>query len=279
MSYFTFLALFLLIPLAVLGGLTWRDRQRGITLPHEWQSYPAWIVLLAHVVVAVVYTTPWDNYLVATAVWWYNPTLVTGVTLGWVPIEEYIFFVLQTFLAGLWWLYLARRLKFDPRPLPYAQQLRRISTAVLGLIWVIAGLILVRGWAPGTYLALQLIWALPPIMLQTAFGADILWRHRRLVAATLLPLLFYLSFADALAIQSGTWTINPAQSLNIFLGNRLPLEEFIFFLLTNILVIFGMMLVLAREGQARAPAWIKNGLTRVHLTASGPVKLGSEPGA
>lgn len=48
--------------------------------------------LLLHVVLAVVYTAPWDNYLVATGVWSYNPGLVTGVTLGWVPIEEYTFF-------------------------------------------------------------------------------------------------------------------------------------------------------------------------------------------
>ena len=87
-TYFGFLALFLLIPLVVLGVLTWQDHRRGVTLPKELQNYPAWIVLVAHVVVAVIYTTPWDNYLVATAVWWYDLALVTGVTIGWVPIEE-----------------------------------------------------------------------------------------------------------------------------------------------------------------------------------------------
>ena len=257
MTYFGFLALFLLIPLTVLGGLTWRDHRRGMTLPHELQNYPAWIVLVAHVVVAVIYTTPWDNYLVATAVWWYDPALVTGITIGWVPIEEYTFFILQTFLAGLWLLYLARRFKFDLRPMARAQQIRMVSTSVLGLTWLISVGVLVSGWPPGTYLALILAWALPPIILQTGFGGDILWRHRRLVLAALLPSLIYLSIADALAITAGTWTISPAQSLNIYLAGYLPLEELIFFLITNTLVAFGMILVLARESQSRVPAGLR----------------------
>ena len=262
MTYFGFLALFLLIPLAVLVVLTWLDHRRGITLPNALQNYPAWIVLVAHVVVAVIYTTPWDNYLVATAVWWYDPALVTGITIGWVPIEEYTFFILQTFLAGLWLLYLARRMKFDTGTIAHAQQIRWVSTSVLGLIWLVSAGLLVIGWSPGTYLALILVWALPPIMLQTFFGADILWRHRRLVLATLLPSLMYLSVADALAITAGTWTISPAQSLNIYLAGYLPVEEFLFFLITNTLVVFGMTLVLARESQVRVPTILRNQLAR-----------------
>jgi lycopene cyclase domain-containing protein len=96
-----------------------------------------------------------------------------------------------------------------------------------------------------------LVWALPPIMLQLAFGADILLRHYRLVLLTLLPLTFYLSAMDILAIGAGTWTIDPAQSLNILLAGRLPIEEFIFFLLTNTLIVFGMTLAIAAESRQR----------------------------
>jgi len=61
----------------------------------------------------------------------------------------------------------------------------------------------------------------------------------------------YLCAADFLAIGSGTWTISPGQSLNILLGGVLPLEEVVFFLLTNTLVTFGVVLVISQEGQAR----------------------------
>jgi len=111
MTYFGFLLRFLVPPIVILALLAWRDHAQGRRLPQSLTGFPAWIVLGAHVVVAVVYTTPWDNYLVANRIWWYDPDLVTGLTLGWVPIEEYTFFVLQTLLTGLWLLFLARRLK------------------------------------------------------------------------------------------------------------------------------------------------------------------------
>ena len=38
-----------------------------------------------------------------------DPNLVTGLTIGWVPIEEYTFFIVQPILAGLWFLFWARR--------------------------------------------------------------------------------------------------------------------------------------------------------------------------
>ena len=130
--------------------------------------------------------------------------------------------------------------------------------ALLGIIWLATAVILIIDWNPGTYLALELIWALPPIALQFAFGADILWQYRRLVLLSIVPLTLYLSFADALAINWGTWTIDPAQSLNIYLGGVLPIEEFIFFLLTNVLIVFGITLVLAQASHRRLAVYRKN---------------------
>ena len=115
----------------------------------------------------------------------------------------------------------------------------------MAIIWLGAVAIWLAGWQPGTYLGLELGWMLPPIILQLAVGADVLWHQRRLVAPALLPPMLYLVVADALAIGSGTWTIAPAQSTGVMLGGVLPLEELIFFGLTNVLIVFGMMLFLA----------------------------------
>ena len=79
---------------------------------------------------------------------------------------------------------------------------------------------------------------------------------------TLAPMSIYLGAADAVAIHAGTWTIDPAQSLEIYLGGVLPLEEFIFFLVTNTLVAFGMTLVLARDSQARTPQGLQKLIAR-----------------
>jgi lycopene cyclase domain-containing protein len=250
MTYFGFLAIFLIIPILIFLIVTWRDERNERFITGFKNGRAVWLGIALHIVVAVIYTTPWDNYLVATGVWYYNPALVSGVLIGYVPIEEYIFFIVETLLTGLWWWFLARRitplLSFSP-----SRQMRVISTLVLAGFWVIAAGFLVSGWLPATYLAITLTWALPPIGLQLAFGADILWQHRKLVALTILPITLYLSLADSLAIASGTWTISSTQSTGIFIGS-LPIEEAIFFLLTNILVGFGMTLLLAQESAERA---------------------------
>jgi lycopene cyclase domain-containing protein len=111
MSYLFFLILFVGIPLAALIRMhfMWRSVRR-IDL----------IAIAALGIVAVVYTTPWDNYLVASGVWYYNPALVLRIVIGYVPIEEYTFFVLQTVLTALFALWLWRRFypgDFDqPKP-------------------------------------------------------------------------------------------------------------------------------------------------------------------
>jgi lycopene cyclase domain-containing protein len=178
---------------------------------------------------------------------------VTGLTIAYVPIEEYTFFILQPILAGLWLLFLLRRIR-----LPLGQTkgspptaLRWWTVAIMAVIWLGSIILLANGWQPGTYMGLELVWAIPPIALQLLFGADILWRYRRLVALVIIPLTIYLSMADAIAIVGGIWTISPQKSVGLLLGGILPVEELLFFLLTNTLVTFGVTLVLAQASHER----------------------------
>lgn len=253
MTYFGFLALFVGIPILVLAALAVYDHRRGVTLPAAVANFAAWPMIGLLVLIAVTWTTPWDNYLVATRVWWYDPALVTGYVIGYVPIEEYTFFVLQPIMTGLWLALLLRRLPLPAAPNDTRPGLRRWAFGGAAMLWLGSIVLLASRWQPGTYLGLELVWALPPIMLQLGFGADILWQYRRHVLLGLgLPTL-YLSAADAVAIASGTWTISPAQSLQVYLGGVLPIEEAIFFLLTNTLVTFGLTLALAAASKQRIP--------------------------
>src|SRR5690606_30839639 len=139
------------------------------------------------------YTTPWDNYLVATSVWWYDPARVLGITLGWVPLAEYLFFMLQPLVAGLVLFVLAARP--PAAAVRHARWLRAGGVGLAASIWLAAVLMLAAGWQPGAYLGLELAWALPPIGLQLAFGADILWRYRHSVLAALVGTTLYLAAA------------------------------------------------------------------------------------
>lgn len=266
MTYFTFLAWCVGIPLLILGWLNWQAYRRGNRLPPSLRGWSATAVVVAHILVALIYTTPWDNYLVATNVWWYNPKLVTGIVLGWVPIEEYTFFVVQTIMSSLWLHFLARRLPLKPLPSPAeGNKMRWLSAGLVTLLWLPFVIILAVGWQPGTYLALTLAWALPPVILQLGFGADILWRYRYLVFWGIVAPTIYLSIGDTFPISAGTWTIDPMQSTGIFLGS-LPMEEFVFFLMTNTLIVLGTVLVLAQESHERAPKALVERMRKVGST-------------
>jgi lycopene cyclase domain-containing protein len=228
------------------------DHRRGVRLPEALRSWPAPLIILGHVAVAVLYTTPWDNYLVATRVWWYDPKLVTGVVLWYVPLEEYCFFVLQTLLTGSWLLLLARHYPAPDSAAIRPFRLRVVSTLIIGLIWLIFVGVLAFGWRPGTYMGLLFAWALPPVMIQTAFGADILWRRRKIILLSVVPMTLYLAASDKLAITTGTWTISPEQSVGINLLGRLPVEELLFFMMTNVLITLGITLVSSVESKQRA---------------------------
>ncbi len=251
MTYSGFLALFIGPPLLLMTVLNWQARRQPF--PARLSAFKPFSVTLAHVLAALLYTTPWDNYLVATGVWWYDPALVTGLTLGWVPIEEYTFFIVQTLMSGLWLLWLARKVIPALGEIRSRKSLRLWVTLTIGVLWLLSAAMLAAGWQPGAYLALILVWALPPIMLQTGFGADILWGYRRLILPGFLAPTLYLSFADTFAIRAGTWSLDPAQTTGLHLPGGLPIEEFIFFLVTNLLINFGATLVLARESQQRVP--------------------------
>jgi len=253
MTYFGFLGWFLVLPIVALAAVALWDQRRGRAIPTALSATPLWLAIALHVLIALIYTTPWDNYLVATSVWWYNPALVTGITLGWVPIEEYTFFVVQPILAGLWLGFLARRLKISEEPL--RPGLRLWSAAGLGALWLVMLALLLAGGPAWNYMGLILVWALPPVALQLFFGADILWRHRRLLLLSIGVMTLYLAAADSLAIGGwGIWTIDSAQSLHLLLGGVLPLEEFVFFLMTNVLLTFGVVLLVARASHERFAA-------------------------
>lgn len=249
LTYLSVLVCFILPPAAILTILFLLDlrRRSASAFCRPWLP---WAALLGHGLLALLYTSPWDNYLVASRVWWYDPRLVTGVTIGYVPIEEYAFFVLQSFLVGSWVLFCSLRLR--PCGGKAASVRLRAGTAiVLALIWLASLAILLAGWRKGTYLALIVVWSVPPLALQAAFGADILWRYRRLVLIGLLPPLLYLALVDALAISGGTWVISAEKTVDCNLGGVLPLEELVFFLATTLLLVCGTTLLVARDSFER----------------------------
>jgi len=256
MTYFGFLLRFLVIPILVFLAITWWDNKKGRSTFGFANGRAVWIGILVHVVLAVVYTTPWDNYLVATGVWYYNPDLVTGIIFGYVPIEEYTFFVLETILAGLWWWFLARHIPEPSVPFPKnGTKIRWWAAGTLIAVWLVSVYLFFLGTASWNYLSITLMWALPAILPQLIFGADILWHFRKLVFLTIFVPGAYLSLMDIVALSDTTWSISPGQTTEVLFFRILPLEEVVFFFITNVLIGFGLTLMLSQAGRVRLQVW------------------------
>ena len=220
MTYLTFLLLFLAPPIAVLAALQ-RRPLAGVGGRRGRYALP----LIG--LIAFCYTTPWDNYLVYKR--------------GYVPVEEYAFFLAQPFLTGLF-LYLL--LSRTPRPRPvHARRVLLWGSAFYLAATLIGVSLLLSGWQHGLYLGLILAWAAPLLLLMWIYAGPFLWRYRNTFLLAVTAPTLYLWIADRIAIGLGIWDISDRFSLN-FDPFGLPFEEAVFFLVTNLLVVQGAMLFL-----------------------------------
>ncbi len=242
MTYLVFLLVFIVPPVLVLA-LTQPRPLAGLGGARARYALP--LVCM----IAFAYTTPWDNYLVYAQVWGYGADRVVG-TVGYVPVEEYLFFLLQPLLAGL---VLYRFLARGPGPVEATTMYRSFQSFFwLAITGIGAGLLL-AGPPQARYLGLILAWAAPVLFGMQRFAGPFFRRYRRpMRLAVALPTL-YLWIADRLAIGLGIWDISDRYSLG-FDPLGLPVEEAVFFLLTNLLVVNGTMLFLFGDRIARARA-------------------------
>lgn len=244
MTYRVFLAV-VLLPLALCATTPLMVRRRRLT-PGQRAEFRRGLALTGVLaVVAVVWTAPWDRWLIVHDVWGYPPGSVTG-TVAQVPVEEYVFMIGQTVLTGCWTLFATLG---APHREP-AGAWRRWVCCAGWLAAAVTGLLL-TAWDPALYLGAILFWFGPPLALQAAAGADVLRAARkwRLAGLALTPLLWA---ADALAIHAGAWHISGTQTLGWALAG-LPVEEAVFFLATNLLVVNSYLLVRSCVVRGRLP--------------------------
>lgn len=246
MTYRAFLAV-VLLPLAVCAAVPLAIRYHRVTPGQQAEIRRGLVLTGVLAVVAVVWTSPWDRWLIVHGVWGYPPGSVIG-TVAQVPVEEYVFMVGQTALTGCWTFFVTDG---SPHPLrePVGGWRRRASCAG----WLAAAVmgLLLTAWGPALYLGAILFWFGPPLALQAAAGADVLQVElpRRLAGLAPTPLLWA---ADALAIHAGAWHISTSHTLG-WDPVGLPVEEAVFFLTTNLLVVNSVVLVRSPTVRERLP--------------------------
>ena len=164
------------------------------------------------------------------------------------PLEEYLFFILQSVnvmlgihalfrLAPTWhveagtsithstWLYLAGSVP----------------------AWVLVGFEL-RRWGrrtgPSRNYLLHLVWFLPVLYVQWLVAPSLLGLHLGLLILVTCGFGAYYTAADWIAVRAKLWYFDEKQITGIKLGGLLPWEEAAFFFLTSLLVAQSFLLLL-----------------------------------
>jgi lycopene cyclase domain-containing protein len=95
-TYVSFLGVFLVPPLLLGIARVWRVWRWRHTL-----------FLIGLSLVVLAWTSPWDNAAVSMGLWGFDPERISGAIIGVLPLEEYCFFLLQTWVTVV---FLVRRL-------------------------------------------------------------------------------------------------------------------------------------------------------------------------
>lgn len=229
MTFATFL-LFLAVPVVLLAFLE-RKRLNG--------TYVLFNVAIA--LFSVLYTTPWDNWLIENHVWWLDEMRLSGTKFGFVPIEELGFYMLIVLLGGQWANFVYHRFDFRFGATPENPAFRRNSALVVGAVWVLDVAFLLFGtrWLPkGTFLAQCLLITLPALAFQLAVAGDLFLHRRRFIAAVVFPVGMYLTVVAGLfTFGSELWVVDP--KLSIWrIPHLLPVEMPFFYCFAATLMAF-----------------------------------------
>jgi lycopene cyclase domain-containing protein len=231
LTYPQFHAVFVLPVFVALAAATAVGRygQRSVVRP-----FAVGMVTL----IALVYTVPWDNYLIQRGVWWYGEGRVTVVFWN-APLSEYVFILAVPVLGALWLHHLSMVFPPPEETITVSPSQRLAGVLAAAVVGIVGAVFLLGG--PTLYAGSILLWSAPVLGLQWAVGWPYLWARRWLVAAGIAGPSLYLSVIDRVAIESGAWQLSSELTTGVTVGG-LPIEEGLFFLLTSTFIVQALVL-------------------------------------
>jgi putative membrane protein len=237
MTYLRFHLIFNLPVLILLAALN---------APVPWtagEGQALGLVLLA----VVIFATPWDNLAVKWGFWGF-PREKYSLRLGYLPVEEYAFFLLPSVAVML-----AVRALFHFFPDWQTGQETGIGKGTLiclaasVIAWAFVAIQLRwlrRKVGPRVNYAIHLCWFLPVIYAQWILAPPLFLGHAGLLALLTAVFGVYYTLADLTAVRAGIWFFDEKQITGAKLGGILPWEEIAFFFLTPLLVAQSYLLFL-----------------------------------
>jgi putative membrane protein len=224
MTYIEFLFIFTVIPIIILAFLL-RKYLDAV--------YIKWLLIVS--VIAFAATAVWDNYAVYSGIWHFPEDKTLGIKLFYVPVEEYMFFFLQTFTTGLVQLFFIKK-NIDIN-------IKKSTFLLIPALFFETNEILKLPFGNLNYLFHLFSWGGFFILIQIIAGRKKILKNISLIIIPSAIMTVYFSIADSISIGQGIWDFDPLQTTGIRIIN-IPLEEILFFLVTNILITEAMILFL-----------------------------------
>ncbi|MEI9999658.1 MAG: lycopene cyclase domain-containing protein [Verrucomicrobiota bacterium] len=171
--------------------------------------------------------------------------------IGYLPLEEYAFFVLQSVNVML-----AVRALFHFFPdwqTGEGTEIGKGHRTARGRVDPPVGIhrhpaaLAAAPAGPRVNYAIHLAWFLPVIYAQWLIAPPLFLNHATLLAVTTAGFGIYYTAADLVAVRGGTWFFDERQITGLKLGGLLPWEEVAFFFLTSLLIAQSYLLLLPAD--------------------------------
>ncbi len=247
MTYIEFLIYFTLSPIAIL---------LIILKKHIDGVFIKWTVIVS--IIAFLATTLWDNFAVYSGIWHFPEEKTLGIKLWYVPIEEYAFFFLQTYLTALVqlaFLVLKNKKNYSSVSLGFL---------FLPFLFLSGNEILKYPFGNWNYLFHLFSWSGFFILIQFIWGRKKLIKYIPTIIVPALIMTVYFSIADSISIGNGIWDFDKSQTIGLKVFN-VPLEEILFFLMTNLMITVAMILFLPEHflKMQNGTVKLKNGIKKL----------------
>lgn len=188
--------------------------------------------------VGFIHTTLWANYVISNGVWTFSNDRIAGV-VGLIPIEVYMFLIVQSLLTTLWGLITVRWstpcFRFNMDEHSY-RTIRWLPILFLGFLTAYGCKLAVPG--KDTFYLGCIFWGASPMMMFLWYGGGNFFLKKIVPSsvAIIVPTIYYC-WIDQIARKNGIWSINETNCVKLNVAENLPMEHALFFLVTNAIII------------------------------------------
>ena len=184
--------------------------------------YREWRFVFPAMLLTMVIFVPWDMLKTSIRVWGFNPKYITGIYIGNLPLEEWLFFLAIPYACIFTYHslnYLIKPDKFQP----FAQ----IAFKIAGFILVITGIVFYdRLYTTVTFISAGLFLLFHAYFFHKEYSGKFL----RMYVITLIPFFIVNGFLTGMMIPQEVVYYNSDENLGIRLIT-IPLEDTVYGLL------------------------------------------------